>query len=171
MSFDENLATRVRRHLKRKADYPERKMFGGLCCMLNGNMCGGVLNDDLIVRVSREEYEIALKQPHTRKFDFTGKPMKGFVVVLRRVIVSTNHSSTGLPWGSTVHVRNQPRAGRKNGSGKTVVLQIPLFNLIQFGFFSAQAKQPVRFTVAGEIQRTVGTDRHAHGPRPAFAVL
>lgn len=112
MSFDENLATRVRRHLKRKADYPERKMFGGLCCMLNGNMCGGVLNDDLIVRVSREEYEIALKQPHTRKFDFTGKPMKGFVVVTTKGYRSDKSFKYWIALGVNC-ARSQPAKGRK----------------------------------------------------------
>jgi TfoX/Sxy family transcriptional regulator of competence genes len=81
MSFDEKLAARVRRQLKRRAGYAERKMFGGLCFMLHGNMCGGVLNDDLIVRVKPDEYAASLKRPHTRKFDFTGRPLKGIVVV------------------------------------------------------------------------------------------
>ena len=81
MSFNTNLATRARRLLKRKTGYSERQMFGGLCFMLHGNMCGGVLNDDLIVRVKPDEYDAALRRPHTRQFDFTGKPMKGFVVV------------------------------------------------------------------------------------------
>ena len=81
MSFNANLALRVRKMLCRKTGFSERKMFGGICFMLNGHMCSGVLRDDLIMRVSREDYENSLKQPHTRKFDFTGKPMKGFVVV------------------------------------------------------------------------------------------
>jgi len=81
MSFDENLATRVRRLLGRKRGFSERKMFGGICFMLNGHMCGGVLNGNLIVRVMPENYDSALKRPHTRRFDFTGRPMKGFVVV------------------------------------------------------------------------------------------
>ncbi|OGI45386.1 MAG: hypothetical protein A2151_06860 [Candidatus Muproteobacteria bacterium RBG_16_65_34] len=81
MSYDEKLAARVRRALNRKQGLSERKMFGGICFMLNGNMCGGVLDDELIVRVLPDEYEAAMKRPHTRAFDFTGKPMKGFVVV------------------------------------------------------------------------------------------
>lgn len=81
MSFDEKLAARVRRLLKRRAGYAEREMFGGLCFMLNGNMCGGALNDDLIVRVKPEAYAACLKRPHTRTFDFTGKPLKRFVAV------------------------------------------------------------------------------------------
>jgi TfoX/Sxy family transcriptional regulator of competence genes len=81
MSYDEKLAMRVRKSLSRKQGFSERKMFGGLCFMLNGNMCGGVLDGDLIVRVMPEEYAAMMKRPHTRAFDFTGKPMKGFVVV------------------------------------------------------------------------------------------
>jgi TfoX/Sxy family transcriptional regulator of competence genes len=71
----------VRRALNRKPGLSERKMFGGICFMLNGNMCGGVLDDELIVRVMPDEYDAALKRPHIRAFDFTGKPMKGFVAV------------------------------------------------------------------------------------------
>lgn len=81
MGFDEILAARVRRLLGRKRGFSERKMFGGTCFMLKGHMCGGVLNGNLIVRVMPEEYGSALKRPHTRRFDFTGRPMKGFVVV------------------------------------------------------------------------------------------
>ena len=49
--------------------------------MLNGNMCCGVNKDDLMVRVMPEECDAALKRPHARVFDLTGKPMKGFVLV------------------------------------------------------------------------------------------
>ncbi|MDH3310894.1 MAG: TfoX/Sxy family protein [Gammaproteobacteria bacterium] len=81
MSFNADLAARVRKLLIHKTGYSERKMFGGLCFMLHGNMCGGVLNDDLIVRVKPDEYAASLNRPHTRKFDFTGRLLKGFVVV------------------------------------------------------------------------------------------
>lgn len=81
MSYDENLAHRVRLRLNRRPGFAEKKMFGGICFMLHGNMCGGVLREDLIVRVKLEKYDQAMKQPHTRAFDFTGKPMKGIVVV------------------------------------------------------------------------------------------
>lgn len=53
--------------------------MGGLCFLLRGNMCGGVVNDDLVVRAGSEGYEEALTQPHTRPMDFTGRPLKGFV--------------------------------------------------------------------------------------------
>ena len=56
-------------------------MFGGVGFMLRGNMACGVNKDELIVRVGPERYDRALAHPHTRPFDMTGRPMKGWVVV------------------------------------------------------------------------------------------
>ena len=56
-------------------------MFGGTAFMVNGHMSCGVIEDNLMVRVGPERYEKALKRAHTRKMDFTGRPMKGFVFV------------------------------------------------------------------------------------------
>ena len=81
MAYDEGLAQRVRVLLEGKSDLDEKKMFGGVCFLLHGNMACGILNESLIVRVGPEKYENALKLPHTRKFDITGKPMKGWVMV------------------------------------------------------------------------------------------
>lgn len=81
MSYDPRLAQRVRQLLEKNVGFIEKKMFGGMCYLLNGNMACGILNDDLIVRVGPKEYENALKLPNTRKFDITGKPMKGWVMV------------------------------------------------------------------------------------------
>ncbi|MBI2363102.1 MAG: TfoX/Sxy family protein [Elusimicrobia bacterium] len=81
MAFDEPLAERVRRLLKRRPALAEVKMFGGLCFTLRGNMCCGLLGKDLIVRVPPKETSAVLKRPHARPFDFTKRPMKGFVYV------------------------------------------------------------------------------------------
>lgn len=81
MAFDEKLAGRVREALAGQAGLVEKKMFGGMAFMLGGNMCCGVLMNDLIVRVGAEATERALAQPHARAFDVTGRPMKGFVMV------------------------------------------------------------------------------------------
>src|SRR5262249_20602469 len=59
----------------------DKRMFGGLAIMVNGHMCCGIVGRDLVVRVSRNEYEHALSQPHTRPMDFTGRAMRGFVYV------------------------------------------------------------------------------------------
>ncbi len=56
-------------------------MFGGLCFLLNGNMCCGIVGETLMVRVGKEAYEEALARPHAREMDFTGKPLRGMVYV------------------------------------------------------------------------------------------
>jgi hypothetical protein len=81
MSFDEDLAERVRLALEERRGLAEKKMFGGLAFLLRGNMCCGVLKRELIVRVPPDETDEVLAEPHTRAFDFTGRPMRGFVVV------------------------------------------------------------------------------------------
>jgi hypothetical protein len=59
----------------------EKKMFGGIGFLMQGNMACGVHGGDLIVRVGREQYEAALARPHVRPFDMTGRPMAGWVMV------------------------------------------------------------------------------------------
>jgi hypothetical protein len=81
MAYDEGLAQRLRENLEDHRGLSEKKMFGGVGFMLNGNMACGVIKDDLVVRVGPEGHEDALSQPHARKFDFTGRPMKGWVMV------------------------------------------------------------------------------------------
>jgi TfoX/Sxy family transcriptional regulator of competence genes len=81
MAYDEGLAQRVREILEEKPGYAEKKMFGGICFLLNGNMACGILDDDIIVRVGPEKYEESLKIPHSRVFDYTGRSMKGWVMV------------------------------------------------------------------------------------------
>lgn len=81
MAYDEALAERLRERLAEVGDAGERKMFGGLTFMVNGNMAVGVMGDDLIVRLAPDDAQAALAQPGAREFDFTGRPMRGWVVV------------------------------------------------------------------------------------------
>ena len=81
MAFDEALAARVRKSLGERPGLSERKTFGGVTFLLHGNMCCGVTNDDLMVRVGPDGREPALTRPHARPMDFTGRPMKAFVYV------------------------------------------------------------------------------------------
>ena len=81
MAYDEDLAQRMRQALAVIPDIDEKKMFGGIGFMLNGNMACGVNKDDLIVRVGPEAYKNTLTEPHTKEFDMTGRPMTGWVVV------------------------------------------------------------------------------------------
>jgi hypothetical protein len=81
MAFDEKLAARIRTHLGKRTGLVEKKMFGGIAFLLNGNMCCGVHRDSLIVRLDPAETDRALSEPHTRVFDLTGRPMKGWLLV------------------------------------------------------------------------------------------
>ena len=81
MAYDETLALRIREALDVHAGVVERKMFGGLAFMVNGNMCCGVMDDRLMVRVGPHAYGDALELPHAGLLNFTGRPMKGSVLV------------------------------------------------------------------------------------------
>jgi TfoX/Sxy family transcriptional regulator of competence genes len=81
MAFSEELAERIRQGLARRKGIEAKKMFGGIGFLLNGNMLVGVWKDSLIVRLGPEEGEEALKEPHIREFDITGRAMKGWVLV------------------------------------------------------------------------------------------
>jgi hypothetical protein len=81
MAFDEALAERIRQGLARKKGIEEKKMFGGVGFLLNGNMLVGVWKDSLIVRLDPEGYDDALMEPHVGEFNITGRTMKGWVLV------------------------------------------------------------------------------------------
>jgi TfoX/Sxy family transcriptional regulator of competence genes len=74
MAFDERLAERVRKRVGTRPDVSEKKMFGGLAFLLNGNMCCGVHEGELIVRLDPDRAGEALAEPHTRVFDLSGRP-------------------------------------------------------------------------------------------------
>jgi TfoX/Sxy family transcriptional regulator of competence genes len=81
MAFDEQLAERVRAQLGKRSGLSEKTMFGGLAFLLNGNMCCGVHEQELIVRLEPAATDAALARPHTRVFDLSGRPMKGWILV------------------------------------------------------------------------------------------
>ena len=81
MAFDETLAARIRDALARRRNVEEKKMFGCVCFLINGNALAGVWKNLLIARLGPDEGEAALREPHVRAFDITGKPMKKWVAV------------------------------------------------------------------------------------------
>jgi len=81
MAYDEGLAERVRDLFDSAPDVVEKKMFGGVAFMVAGNMACGIIGDDLLVRVARDDYDSTLALPYARQMDMTGRPMRGFVVV------------------------------------------------------------------------------------------
>ncbi len=100
MAYDEALADRVRSALAGRANLTERKMFGGIAFMLNGNMAAGVAKDDLIVRLDPEEHESALDEPGARMFDMTGRPMTGWLLVGREGTASDDSLTAWVERGA-----------------------------------------------------------------------
>lgn len=80
MAYDEGIAQRIRAAVGQQGII-ERKMFGGLCFMINGNMFAGVMGNELMLRVGTERFDEALAQPFARPMDFAKRPMPGMVYV------------------------------------------------------------------------------------------
>jgi hypothetical protein len=81
MAFNEALAARIRDTLAGQQGMTEKRMFGGIGFLLNGNMCCGVHKEELILRLSAEDADAALSNDEVRPFDITGRPMTGWVLV------------------------------------------------------------------------------------------
>jgi len=81
MAYDEGVAQRLRESLAGVSDLSEKKMFGGLSFLVAGNLCIGVMGEELIARVGPAAYPSAVTRPSARPFDFTKRPMTGWVMV------------------------------------------------------------------------------------------
>lgn len=81
MAYDDTLADRLRDALAGEAEVTEKKMFGGFGLMVGGNICVGVIGDDMIVRFDKADADEVFARPEARPFDFTGRPMKGWAYV------------------------------------------------------------------------------------------
>ena len=81
LAYDEKLAQRIRKRLGKRAGLTEKKMFGGIGFMLNGNLCCGVHGQEMIVRIDPQKTDQTLGERHTRAFDLTGRAMKGWILV------------------------------------------------------------------------------------------
>ena len=81
MPYNEDIDARIEKMTSRWKNTDRKKMFGGICRLINGNMFCGVYKDFLILRLGEEKANKALGLPNTRPFDITGKPMKGWIMV------------------------------------------------------------------------------------------
>lgn len=80
MAFDTFLADRIKLILKEKnIFFEEKKMMGGLALMVNGKMCVGVIQNNMMARIDPEIYESSISKRGCRPMDFTGRPMRGWV--------------------------------------------------------------------------------------------
>ena len=84
MAYSEKLAYRIRARLADLPNIKEKEMMGGLTFMLNDKMCVGIIKDELMCRINPDIYEAVLEKNGCRPMDFTGRPMKGWIVVDER---------------------------------------------------------------------------------------
>ncbi len=82
MPYDRGLAERLEEILAHHDGLLQKKMFGGIGWLLNGNMCVGVYRDCLIIRVGESAAERIVGADHVRPMDITGRPMKGWAMVV-----------------------------------------------------------------------------------------
>ncbi|MBI3524717.1 MAG: TfoX/Sxy family protein [Betaproteobacteria bacterium] len=123
MGYDEKTAERVRRILSVRTDVVEKKMFGGLCFMVNGSMCCGITTTAFMVRVGPDQHQQALARPHVRPMDFTGRPLKGMIYVdpagyktdaaLGKWVACGVDFVCGLPAANTAMKKPRKRIARK----------------------------------------------------------
>jgi len=81
MAYSEALVDKVREALVHQTDVEEKKMFQGLVFMVNGKMCVGVRNDEIMFRIDPELALTALERVGARAMINNGRMMKGFVFV------------------------------------------------------------------------------------------
>lgn len=83
MAYDQAAAERVRGILESHAScqhgLTEQYMFGGLCFLIHGNMCCGIIADDIVLRLGKDLTTLALEESHTRPMDFTGRVLSTMV--------------------------------------------------------------------------------------------
>ena len=96
MAYSDRLNERISTATARWNNTTRKKMFGGICYLLNGNMFCGIQKNALIVRVGIDAAELALQQPHVKPFSPTGKPMKGWVLVEQPAFQTENELNKWL---------------------------------------------------------------------------
>lgn len=119
MAYSHELADRIRDELVPEKDVTEREMFGGIGFMVTGNMACGVIGDELMVRVGPDLHHDALTRPHAREFDFTGRPMKGWVTVGRDGVIDDADLEMWVRLG-VAHAKSLPakKASKKKPAAK-----------------------------------------------------
>ena len=81
MAYSEELAARIREAIEVRSGVTERKMFGDVAWMINGNVAVGTLGENLMVRLAPEDVEAALREPFVGPADPTGRRMHDYLTI------------------------------------------------------------------------------------------
>ena len=117
MAYDEQLASRVRDQLETAQGVVEKKMFGGVAFLINGNMSLGIHKNELIVRIPPEETAEALTNPGVRICDIAGRPMKGWLMVGTAGLNDTKTMAAWIRRGVSFASSLPKKTGKKNMLG------------------------------------------------------
>lgn len=159
MAFDENLAARIRKLLPSDRQFSEKKMFGGLAFLLDGKMCCGVLNDQLVARIGPEQSKLALNKPHVSPMDFTGRPLKGYIYVASQGLKSATALRAWLhqavSFTLTIKQKTSSRSRRVTVSQidtREVARATPLSKLINFGPVTLPEFKAMGLSTYGQLE-------------------
>jgi TfoX/Sxy family transcriptional regulator of competence genes len=112
MAYDEALAERMQDAVTGKRGVTTKKMFGGICFLLDGKMFAGLVKDELMLRLGPQAEADALTKPGVRPMDFTGRPMKGYVFVAGEALVD-DEALVGWLRGAMAFVETVPEKAPK----------------------------------------------------------
>jgi len=117
MAYNEKLADRVREIIAlTHKNVEEKRMFGGLCFMVNDKMCVGVEQERLMVRLDPARYDEVIEKEGCKPMDFTGKVMKGYVFVDIDVLNTKKKLEYWI--GLALEYNKIAKASRKKSAGK-----------------------------------------------------
>ena len=80
VAYDEDLAERIRDAVAGEDGLTEKRMFGGLAFLINGNMAVSASGQGgLLLRVDPAQTEQLVRAPHARRFEMRGREMDGWL--------------------------------------------------------------------------------------------
>ena len=81
MPFNEDLVNKIRELLADQIQVEEKRMFQGLCFMVNDKLCLCVMHDNILCRVGEEIASLELEKGNCVQMMHSGRPMKNYVYV------------------------------------------------------------------------------------------
>ena len=100
MTFDEDLASQLRALLADEDSVTEKKMFGGLAFLMNGNMCvSASRNGDLLVRIDPADTAAVLAPPRVTVMKMRERTMAGWIIVAPEAVKTKRDVATWVKRG------------------------------------------------------------------------
>ena len=116
MAYNEKLADRVRERFAELPEVEEKRMMGGWMLMYHGKMCVGIIQDDLMCRIDPDLYESSLEKTGCKPMEFTGRALKGYVLVEEQGMKSRKDFDYWI--GLALNFNKDAKASRKRNVKK-----------------------------------------------------